>query len=103
MLPALAPGDRLLVARGLMPGRRPARRAGDLVVVRDPQLPARLLVKRIESLGASGIIVRGDNDGASRDSRTFGPVADELVVGRAWYRYAPRAHAGRLGRGVRHR
>jgi len=92
MLPELAPGDRLLVARA----RR--LRAGDLVVVRDPDEPPRLLVKRVVATGGAGVEVAGDNPGASRDSRHFGPVAPALVLGRPWYRYAPEAARGLLAR-----
>jgi signal peptidase I len=33
--------------------------------------------------------VLGDNRQASQDSRTFGPIDAELIVGRAWVRYFP--------------
>ena len=33
--------------------------------------------------------VLGDNRGDSEDSRSFGPVADRLIVGRLWFRYWP--------------
>ena len=69
MMPTLAPGDRLLVVRLGRP------RPGDLVALRDPDEPARLLVKRIKARGPAGVEVRGDNEAASRDSRVFGPVA----------------------------
>lgn len=92
MLPTLAPGDRVLVCRW------PRVRAGDVAVVRDPHRPVRLLVKRVESVGAAGVVVVGDNPGASRDSRAFGPVPLDRVVGRAWYRYVPAASAGILRR-----
>jgi nickel-type superoxide dismutase maturation protease len=91
MVPTLVPGDRLLV----VPPARPLRR-GDLVAFRDPQRPERLLVKRVESVTAEGVQVIGDNQGASRDSRDFGQVAHEAVVGVACYRYHPRHRAGAL-------
>lgn len=38
-------------------------------------------------LGPAEYVVLGDNRAESRDSRHFGPLAAELVVGRAWRRY----------------
>lgn len=90
MLPALGPGDRVIAVRPVRP------RPGDLVVVRDPRHPDRLLVKRVAAVGRDGITVLGDNPGASTDSRAFGPVP--RVWGRAVYRYAPAQRAGRLPR-----
>lgn len=90
MRPTLEPGDRVLAVRV----RR--ARAGDLVVVRDPRRPERLLVKRAAVAGPDGVEVLGDNPPASTDSRVFGPVP--AVWGRALYRYAPAARAGRLPR-----
>lgn len=88
MMPALAPGDRLVVVRALRP------RVGDLVALHDPVEPTRLLVKRVVAFVPGGAEVRGDNQAASRDSRTFGPVAPARLVGRAVYRYFPPARAG---------
>jgi nickel-type superoxide dismutase maturation protease len=98
MLPTLAPADRLLVVRRVSHARQ-ALRVGDLVVMRDPERHDRLLVKRVTATAVSGVVVVGDNPGASRDSRHFGEVSARLVVGRAWYRYAPATSAGRLDRG----
>lgn len=88
MRPALEPGDRVVAVR--------ARRArpGDVVVVRDPRHPARLLVKRVAEKGPGGVVVLGDNPAASTDSRAFGPVTG--IWGRARYRYAPADRAGWL-------
>ncbi len=47
-------------------------------------------------LGADEYIVLGDNRVRSTDSRTYGPVGRRSIVGRAWYRYAPRERTGRL-------
>lgn len=91
MRPALEPGDRLLAVRT---AGRVAVRPGQVVVVRDPRLPARLVVKRAAAAGAGGVVVLGDNPEASTDSRAFGPV--ERVWGLAVYRYAPAARAGCL-------
>ena len=56
--------------------------------MRDPRQPDRLLLKRIEGpAGADGWLVAGDNPQASTDSRAFGPVGRELIVGKVWFRY----------------
>ena len=90
MLPTLSPGDRCLVRRThrVVPT--------ELVVFSDPEYPKRLVVKRVVAVRPGGIEVAGDNVAASRDSRTFGLVPETLVLGVAWYRYAPPGRAARL-------
>jgi len=88
MLPTLREGDRCLVRR--------TRRCvpGDLIAFIDPEEESRLIVKRVVGVAPDGIVVAGDNPGASRDSRQFGAVPRDYVVGVARYRYAPRERAG---------
>jgi len=88
MEPTLAPGDRLLVVRSTHP------RPGDLVVVRPPGDARRVLVKRVSAVLGDEVVVRGDNPEASTDSRDFGPVPRQAVVGRVVRRYAPAWRAG---------
>jgi nickel-type superoxide dismutase maturation protease len=90
MLPALSPGDRLLVLRA----GRPA--VGDVVAVTDPRLATRTMVKRVAAVDARGITVLGDNPPASTDSRDLGPVPPASIRGRAVYRYFPDSRRGRL-------
>ena len=86
MTPAVAPGERVLVNRAAYWFGRP--RTGDLVVVRDPRHPQRLLIKRIDGpAGRDAWSVFGDNAVASTDSRTFGPVSRALLVGKVLTRY----------------
>jgi len=90
MLPALRPGDRLLVLR-------PARaRPGDVVALSDPRLESRTMLKRVAARGPEGVTVLGDNAGASTDSRQLGPVAPAAIRGRAFYRYFPSSRRGRV-------
>lgn len=88
MLPTLKEGDRVLC--------RPAwhLEPGQVVVLEDPRRPGQLMIKRVFAVGPSGIDVRGDNPGASTDSRHFGPVAPSAVRGRVIWRYFPPARAG---------
>jgi signal peptidase I len=45
-------------------------------------------------LGAGEFWVMGDNRNNSLDSRVFGPIADELIVGKAMFSWWPRATIG---------
>ncbi len=40
------------------------------------------------------VFVMGDNRGASNDSRSFGPVSVDVIVGRAWFSYWPLQYVG---------
>lgn len=91
MAPRLMPGDRLLVWRAR------SYRPGDVVAARGPD--GRLLVKRVVLVGQAELVLVGDNLDHSTDSRDFGPVPLEAVLGRVVYRYAPSHRAGRWGRG----
>jgi nickel-type superoxide dismutase maturation protease len=84
MRPTLEPGDYVLVNRWAYRVRKPTK--GDVVVVKDPEDPERFLVKRISDVDPSRIEVVGDNEAHSRDSRRFGPVPLEEVVGKVWVR-----------------
>jgi nickel-type superoxide dismutase maturation protease len=97
MSPALLPGDRLLVVG--LPFLRPRwPRPGEVIAVRDPRDPSRVLIKRVMVVDRrrGTLEVAGDARDASTDSRQFGPLPRSSVVGRAVYRYAP---AGRNSRG----
>ena len=86
MAPGLSSGERVVVNKVSYLLSRP--RPGDLVVVRDPREPDRLLLKRIDrQAGDDGWLVLGDNLSASTDSRAFGPVGREQIVGKVWFRY----------------
>ena len=96
MRPTLHPGDRLVVAPRWAGRLGGTVRPGDLAAFPDPRQPARVMVKRVHSLGPEGLWVLGDNPPHSTDSRRFGPVALERVRGRAVYRYHPPDRRGRL-------
>jgi mitochondrial inner membrane protease subunit 1 len=96
MVPTLMPDDRVLVWRGLGPLRPPIR-VGDLVAMVDPRDPDRVMVKRVAGRTGNDVLVRGDNEEASTDSRHFGPVSPAALRGRVIYRYLPEQRRGRLG------
>jgi signal peptidase I len=116
MLPAIAPGDWLLIDPTVR--RWPNR--GSIVVFREPD-GEELSIKRVEARpgdtirfagglltlrndeawltsDADAAVTAGAGFGPPRDSRHYGPVPLELLVGRAWLRYAPLRRVGRLPR-----
>jgi signal peptidase I len=116
MLPAIAPGDWLLVDPTL---RRWPRR-GSVVVVREPD-SGELAIKRVAARpgdrvpfadgylmlaedeawllsDADEVATRAAGFGPPIDSRTYGPVPVELLVGRAWFRYSPLRRMGPITR-----
>lgn len=92
MWPAFEDGDRLLVA----PARR--LREGDVVVLVEPGGGGLRAVKRVAATSPGSVVVLGDNPAASRDSRAYGPVPRQAVLGRVWWCYHPPARSGRRRR-----
>ena len=116
MAPAIEPGDWLLVDPTIV--RWPRR--GTVVVFREPDGGA-LAIKRVAAgpgdrvAFAQGYLELADDEawllsdatseataalgfGEPIDSRSYGPVPVELLVGRAWFRYAPLRRLGRIAR-----
>ena len=104
MAPAIEPGDWLLVDPTTV--RWPRR--GTVVVFQEPD-GGGLAVKRVAAgpgdrvAFAQGYLelaetAAGLGFGEPVDSRSYGPVPMELLVGRAWFRYAPLRRLGRIPR-----
>jgi len=116
MHPAIEPGDWLLVD----PTTARWPRRGSVVVFREPD-SEELAIKRVAARPgdrvpyAEGYLILGDDEawllsdandaelmaaglGEPVDSRRYGPVPVELLIGRAWFRYAPIRRIGRLPR-----
>jgi len=116
MLPAIEPGDWLLVDPTVT--RWPRR--GSVVVFREPDSDE-LAIKRVAARPgdrvryAEGYLILGADEawllsdaneaellasglGEPVDSRRYGPVPVELLIGRAWFRYAPVRRIGRIPR-----
>ncbi|MET7620839.1 nickel-type superoxide dismutase maturation protease [Streptomyces sp. NPDC005408] len=94
MYPTLKHGDQLLVHYGA------EVRPGDVAVLRHPLQQDLLIVKRLVERREDGWWVLGDNPGAEGDSRVFGTVPHELLLGRVRGRYRPPAPDQRSVRGV---
>ena len=116
MQPAIQPGDWLLVD----PTTRTWPKRGSVVVFREPD-SAELAIKRVAGRPgdqvpyAEGYLILGADEawllsdaneaellasgyGEPVDSRRYGPVPVDLLVGRAWFRYAPLRRIGWISR-----
>lgn len=114
MLPAIEPGDWLLVD----PTVRRWPRRGSLVVFHEP-ITGQLALKRVAGRPGDAVpfadgflrlapdeawLVSDADESATAaagfgppiDSRRYGPVPVELLVGRAWFRYGPLRRIGRI-------
>jgi nickel-type superoxide dismutase maturation protease len=87
MEPALHDGDWLIVDIRAYTKRMPG--PGDVVVARDPRLPEREIIKRVERIDIETNLtwLTGDNREMSTDSRHFGPVTRGQLVGQVRWRY----------------
>lgn len=67
-------------------------RPGQLIAFRHPQRRTLIVVKRVVRNTDDGWWVEGDNAAHSDDSRSFGAVPRDLIIGRLVWRYrrAPR-------------
>lgn len=81
MRPTTGSGDRWLV------WRTDRIRPGQLVAAWHPERERLLVVKRAVEQREHGWWLVGDNAAASDDSRTFGVVATEQILGRLLWRY----------------
>jgi len=88
MIPTLAPGERLLVR---LDGPIVI---GDIVVF---QRANQFDVKRILRIEVEGLFVQGDNDQVSTDSRAYGLIPHDNLIGVATYRLWPKP--GRIKQG----
>lgn len=115
MAPTIEPGDWLLVD----PTTTRWPRTGSIVVFREPDTDL-LAIKRVAAGPGEGVeldeghlVLRADEAwllsdastaelvargfGEPVDSRRYGPVPVEMLVGRAWFRYGPLRRVGRIG------
>jgi nickel-type superoxide dismutase maturation protease len=70
--------------------RTKSLRMGQVVLLRHPQRPELLIVKRLIFSPEPGWWwIQGDNPHSSDDSRLFGSVAAGAIVGRVTFRYYP--------------
>lgn len=83
------PGERIKVAGGQVTVYNEAHPEG--LTIQESYVPKDIVTEgeKIIVLGSDEFFVLGDNRENSYDSRRFGPVDRNLIVGRAWFRGWP--------------
>ena len=101
------PGDTVTLENGRVfvtrPDESPVRIEEPYVVPDGDGSPSATLCPREDCpqewiVGENEYFVMGDNRPSSQDSRVFGPVDQELILGRAWLRYFPLERIGLIER-----
>ena len=86
MLPLLNPGETILIDPKAY--RHVSPTPGDIVVAQHPYRSNLRLVKRVVAEVETGrYLLAGDNPLESTDSRSFGPVGIEQILGRVTSRF----------------
>ncbi len=86
MEPLLQPGDEILIAPRAYWRSPPS--ISDIVIARRPDRLDLRVIKRVTDVSADGAcFLTGDNLQASTDSRTFGWVTPEHILGRVTCRF----------------
>jgi len=87
MAPLLNHGELVLVHERAFERRSPCR--GDLVAARPSSLGGKAVIKRLARRHGEQFFLLGENLERSFDSRWFGPVTREELIGRVWARLWP--------------
>ena len=76
----ISEGD-LIVYKKINP-KKPELEVGDIVVASHPEIKSKLIIKRIYQIHQNKFDLRGDNSLSSTDSREWGLVELDLIVGK---------------------
>ncbi len=101
------PGDTITLENGRVfvtqTGESPVRIEEPYVITLEDGTTAPTECPRVDceltwTVGEDEYFVMGDNRPSSQDSRVFGPVDSDLILGRAWLRYFPLDRFGLIER-----
>lgn len=81
MFPTLKPGQDIVSFNWAYFKSKP--KIGDIIVI---DYNGKALIKRVKKIIEGQVLVEGDNKNESTDSRHFGPVSSDQIVGKVVYR-----------------
>ena len=84
MVPTLQPGQDVLSFNWAYLGKQP--RVGDIVIVKSEKSKVKSeIIKRVERVEGDQVYLVGDNQSESTDSRDFGAISINNIVGKVVY------------------
>ncbi len=87
MLPLLQPGEEILIAPHAYDKSQP--KINDIVVVKHPLDRTLTIVKRVKAIASDGnYFLVGDNPTASTDSRHWGAISHQEILGKVTNRFS---------------
>ena len=83
MVPRLKAGDLIFLQK------TQKLKVGQIAIAQRPDRPNLLVIKRVKAVTKNGYWLEGDNQSESDDSRIFGEVDKNLILGKFIFRYWP--------------
>lgn len=83
MLPQLKSGDLIFILK------TKKLKVGQIAISKRPDRPNLIVIKRVKTVTKNGYWLEGDNQIESDDSRIFGEVDKELILGKYIFKYWP--------------
>lgn len=83
MMPQLKAGDLIFLLK------TQKLKVGQIVIAKRPDRQNLLVIKRVKAITKNGYWLEGDNSLESDDSRIFGEVDKDLILGKLMFRYWP--------------
>ena len=85
MFPTLEPDEEVLANTRAYKNELPE--IGDVVVAFDPRQEGFVIVKRVSAVSPASVTLLGDNPDFSTDSRTFGVVPLNNIIGKVTHKF----------------
>jgi len=85
MEPLFKEGDRIVINRWAYIFSKPT--PGDFVTFEHPNKKGKVLLKKIKKVVGDESLVTGINENDSEDSRRFGKIKGDKILGKVWFKY----------------